>query len=114
MLINPQQNIETRVLSKAKEDPEFNQRLLINAKEVFEQELGQRLPESLQIEALQQSPQKLYILLPMAWDELAQSQMLSEEELEAVSGGGSPAVVSAVTAVSKLVVDLTGEYNCLL
>lgn len=108
MSINPQESIEKRIITRAKEDPEFKQHLLRNAKEVFEQELGQKLPESLEIVALQQSPQKLYITLPMTRDELAPE--LSEEELEAVSGG----TVSAVTAVATVVGFLTTEYKCFL
>ena len=108
MSINPQEGLETRVIAKAKEDPEYKQRLLRNAKEVFEQELGQQLPESLEIVALQQSSQKLYVLLPMSRDEVAPE--LSEEELEAVSGG----TVAAVTAVATVVGLLTTEYKCFL
>ncbi len=112
MSINPQESIEVRILDRAKEDPEFKQRLLTNAKDVFEQELGQKLPESLEIEALQQSPQKLYVLLPMNRDEVAPE--LSEEELEAVSGGSSAACVGAVAGVSAVVIGLTENYNCFL
>ncbi|MHC5828431.1 MAG: NHLP leader peptide family RiPP precursor, partial [Nostoc sp.] len=64
-------------------------RLLSNAKAVFEEELGQKLPSDLEVQALQQSMKKLYLLLPIELDELARSQVLSEEELEAVAGGGA-------------------------
>lgn len=111
MSITQQETIETKIINRAKEDPEFKQQLLTNAKVVFEQELGQKLPEKFEIQALQQSTQKLYILLPMSRDEVPPE--LSEAELEAVSGG-NPAVVAAATAVSAVVVGLTEEYNCFL
>ena len=111
MSITPQETIEARIINRAKEDPEFKQQLLANAKAVFEQELGQKLPDKFEIQALQQSPQKLYVLLPMSRDEVPSE--LSEAELEAVSGGGTPAIAAA-TAVSTVVVGLTDEYNCFL
>ncbi|MEH1875140.1 NHLP leader peptide family RiPP precursor [Nostoc sp.] len=85
---NPQE-FEKRIIDKAQTDATYKQRLLSNAKAVFEEELGQKLPADLEVQALQQSMKKLYLLLPMQVDELARNQVLSEEELEAVAGGGA-------------------------
>ncbi len=88
------QEFEKRIIEKAQADATYKQRLLSNAKAVFEEELGQKLPADLEIQVLQQSMKKLYLLLPIELDELARSQALSEEQLEAVAGGGVSKAVS--------------------
>ena len=91
---NPQE-IEKRIIDKAQADATYRQRLLSNAKAVFEEELGQKLPGDLEIHALQQSMKKLYLLLPVQLDELARTQNLSEQQLEAVAGGGALSYAAA-------------------
>jgi hypothetical protein len=114
MSISSPDNIEKQIIIKAQENPDFKQRLLNNTKEVFEEELGQKLPEDLEIIAVQQSPQKIYITLPMNRDELAPE--LSQEELEAVAGGGTPAIgiIGTIIAGGEYVNSLTSEYKCFL
>jgi hypothetical protein len=111
------ENLENKIITKARENPQFKQQLLTNPKQVFEQELGQQLPNDIEVEVLQQTPHKLYIVLPMSIDELAQAY-LSEEELEAVSGGTNPvvgwAVASGLTAGVNAVLNLTHAYRCFL
>ncbi|MEH1875141.1 NHLP leader peptide family RiPP precursor [Nostoc sp.] len=85
---NPE-DLKKRIIDKAQADPSYKQRLLSNAKAVFEEELGQKLPADLEIQALQQSMKKIYLLLPIELDELVRSQVLSEEQLEAIAGGGT-------------------------
>ncbi len=111
-MIDPQQDIEFQIISKSKEDATFKQQLLSNPKATLEQELGQPLPEDLEIEVVQQTPHKLYIVLPLEMDQLAQAQAqeLSEEELEAVSGGSGLACTIALT---QLALAATKEFNCL-
>ncbi|MEH2323613.1 MAG: NHLP leader peptide family RiPP precursor [Nostoc sp.] len=82
------EDFQKRIIDKAQADATYKQRLLSNPKAVFEEELGQKLPADLEIQVLQQGMKKLYLLLPIELDELASSQVLSEEQLEAVAGGG--------------------------
>jgi hypothetical protein len=116
MSTNPE-NLENKIITKARENPQFKQQLLTNPKQVFEQELGQQLPNDFEVEVLQQTPHKFYLVLPMSIDELAQAY-LSEEELEAVSGGTGPAatwaVASGITAVANAVFNITHAYRCFL
>ncbi|MHC5732085.1 MAG: NHLP leader peptide family RiPP precursor, partial [Nostoc sp.] len=70
------QEFQKRIIDKAQADATYKQRLLSNAKAVFEEELGQKLPSDLEVQALQQSMKKLYLLLPIELDELARSQVL--------------------------------------
>ncbi|MHC5728584.1 MAG: NHLP leader peptide family RiPP precursor [Nostoc sp.] len=97
------QEFENRIIDKAQADATYKQRLLSNPRAVFEEEIGQKLPADVEIQVLQQSIKKLYLLLPLQLDELARSQALSEEQLEAVAGGGiSKAVGIGVAAVLSL------------
>jgi hypothetical protein len=92
------QDLEVQAIAKAKEDPAFKQLLLTNPKAAIEREIGQSLPSGLEIEVVQQTPNKLYMVLPLEKDQI-QTQELSERELESVSGGATFSVtVSVVTA----------------
>jgi hypothetical protein len=53
---------------------------------VIEREFGVKLPAEVTVQVLEESPNKLYFVLPNRPQE-AQSD-LSEEQLEAVAGGG--------------------------
>ncbi|MBD2207949.1 NHLP leader peptide family natural product precursor [Calothrix sp. FACHB-1219] len=93
------ESLQEHIIAKAMEDPAYKQRLLSNAKEVLEEELGVELPEGLSIEVLQQSSKQLYLVLPIDIDELVRDGIISQSELEAVAGG------RIVSAVSRLIRD---------
>jgi hypothetical protein len=92
------QDLEVQAIAKAKEDPAFKQLLLTNPKAAIEQEIGQTLPANLEIEVVQQTKHKLYMILPLEKDEI-QTQELSDRELEAVSGGTGWSCVSITISV---------------
>ncbi len=99
-MFDPNKDIEEQAIAKAREDATFKQQLLSNPKATLEQELGQPLPDSLEIEVVQQTTHKLYMVLPLEQDQI-QKQELSERELEAVSGGTTLSCVSiSVTVVT--------------
>ncbi len=104
------QEFEKRIIDKAQADATYKQRLLSTPKAVFEEELGQKLPADLEVETLQQSKKKLYLLLPAQLDEVARSQVLSEEELEAVAGGGALGAFLKTTLVVGLGISGTSTY----
>lgn len=96
-MFDPNQDIEAQTIAKAREDVAFKEQLLSNPKTTIEQELGQPLPAGMEIEVVQQTPNKLYMVLPLEQDQL-QNQELAEKELEAVAGGGT----LAITIVASL------------
>jgi hypothetical protein len=60
-----------------------------NPKTAIAKELGQELPAELEFEVLEQTPTKLYLVLPMSESaEKSPNEELAEEQLEAVAGGG--------------------------
>ncbi|MBD2299668.1 NHLP leader peptide family natural product precursor [Nostoc sp. FACHB-87] len=87
--------LEDRIIAKAMEDSAYKQRLLSDAKAVVEEELGEKLGDDVTIQVLQQSANHLYLVLPIDIDQLVREGIISQEELEAVAGGG---VVSRLSA----------------
>ena len=103
---NPQQNnsektrkdFEVELVAKAWNDEKFREQLISNPKRIVEQELGEELPEDINVEIIQEPLNTLYIVMPTK-PEI--SEELGEEELENVAGGfaaslmtvyGSPAI----------------------
>jgi hypothetical protein len=80
--------IERRLINRSLEDDSFRQRLLEDPKAVVEQELGSTLPEGVEVRAVQESAETIYLVLPSA-SPLGEGGDLSDQELEAVSGGGT-------------------------
>jgi hypothetical protein len=76
---------ETEIITKAWKDRQFKQELLSNPKAVYERELNQKLPDSLQIRVVEEDSNSVYLVLPKAPEA---TEELSEEALEAIAGGG--------------------------
>jgi Nitrile hydratase, alpha chain len=75
-----------RLIQRSMEDEDFRQRLLDDPKGTLEQELGDRLPEGVEVRAVEESQQTVYLVLPGA-SALGEGEELSDRELEAVAGG---------------------------
>jgi hypothetical protein len=78
--------VERRLGQRSIEDEDFRQRLLDAPKAAVEQEMGAQLPEGVEVRALEENPQTIYLRLPSA-SPPDQGEELSERELEAVAGG---------------------------
>ena len=61
--------LQIKLVRKAWEDKQFKKFLLNNTKAVFEKELGEKLPEDMEIIALEEKPDKMYIILPVKADQ---------------------------------------------
>ncbi|MEQ9625567.1 NHLP leader peptide family RiPP precursor [Coleofasciculus chthonoplastes] len=79
-------DLEAQLIERAWQDEAFRQALLSNPKAVIEAELGNKLPEDLQVTVLEETPNLIYIVLPINPDKLT-DQDLSAEELDLVAGG---------------------------
>ena len=87
-VMNTRSELERKLIERAWEDENFKQELLSNPKAVFARESGQELAKDLEIEVLQETANKGYLVLPTnpASATTAEGE-LSEESLEAVAGG---------------------------
>ena len=78
--------VERTLVQRSIEDEDFRQRLLDDPKGAVEQELGSRLPEGVEVRAVEESAQTIYLVLPSA-SPLGQGGELSDQELDEVAGG---------------------------
>lgn len=81
------QEFESHLIAKAWKDEAFKQELISNPKAVYARELGQQIPDSLEIQVLEETPATLYLILPRNPTSAQVSEELSDEALEAVAGG---------------------------
>ncbi|MGF1470875.1 MAG: NHLP leader peptide family RiPP precursor [Rubrobacteraceae bacterium] len=87
---SPEQ-IRQRMMQRSLEDEEFRQRLLDDPKATVEEELGTSLPEQIEIHAVEETPQIVYLVLPPEPQGTSGStRELSEQELESMAGGWAP------------------------
>lgn len=86
--MNTRYEFERQLIQQAWEDENFKQELLSNPKAVYESKSGQELPKDLEIEVLQETANKVYLVLPSnAAPAITSESELTEEALEAVAGG---------------------------
>jgi hypothetical protein len=78
--------MERRLVQRSLEDESFRQRLLDDPKGTMEQELGGRLPEGVEVRAVEETADTIYLVLPSA-SPLGHRLELSDQELESVAGG---------------------------
>jgi hypothetical protein len=91
--MNTRFELEQKLIERAWEDEKFKQELLSNPKAVFEKESGQELPKDIEIEVIQETDNKAYLVLPINPVPAAKTEEeISEEALEAVAGGVSGCV----------------------
>jgi len=75
--------IEQQIVNKAQESSEFREALLHNPKAILEKELKLTIPAGIEVEVLEETPNKLYLVLPVD----PSSVELPDEMLKNVAGG---------------------------
>ena len=78
--------MERRLIQRSLEDQSFRQRLLDDPKGTIEHELGSQLPESIEVRAVEETAETIYLVLPSA-SPTGQGGELSDLDLEEVAGG---------------------------
>ena len=78
--------IEESIIKQASESADFRSRLISDPRGVVESELGQKLPEALDIEVLEETSNKIFLRLPRV---VSTGDELADEDLEMVAGGKS-------------------------
>ena len=77
--------VTSRVIERATRDPQFRQELLRDPTKTVELELGVRIPDGTEIRVVEETPSRLYLVLPPR--SMATGQELSDQDLEQVAGG---------------------------
>jgi Nitrile hydratase, alpha chain len=83
--------IERTLVQRSLEDESFRQKLLDDPRGTVEQELGTQLPEGIEVRVVEESAQSIYLVLPSASPLGGEEGELSDQDLEAVAGGGGDA-----------------------
>ena len=65
MEANPRQKAQKLLLDKALEDKTFKQELIANPKAVLQKEFGTELPADVDVEVLENTPRKTYLVIPV-------------------------------------------------
>ena len=84
---SPRNEAESRIVQRSLEDESFRRRLIEDPKAAVEQELGTRLPERVRVEAVEETAETIYLVLPSTPMAGGESGELSDKDLESVSGG---------------------------
>jgi hypothetical protein len=88
--MNERYQFEQKLIERAWEDENFKQELLSNPKAVYARESREELPKDVEIEVLQETANKVYLVLPPnPVPATITEEELSETSLEAVAGGVS-------------------------
>jgi hypothetical protein len=74
-------DLEDRLVARAWADEDFRKRLKSDPRSTVAEETGISVPESIEIEVLEETPVKAYLVIPM------NRVVISEEQLQAASGG---------------------------
>ena len=84
---NGRAEIERRLIERSLQDEDFRRRLLTDPRATLEQELGTPLPEGITIQAVEETADTIYLVLPgrSVDDRVGE---LSDLDLETVAGGG--------------------------
>ena len=78
--------IERMLIQRSLEDESFRRRLLADPKGALQEELGARLPKEVEVRAVEETADTIYLVLPSA-SPLGEGGELSDRDLEAVAGG---------------------------
>jgi Nitrile hydratase, alpha chain len=82
--------MERMLIERSLRDDAFRQSLLADPKAAVEEELGRRLPEEVQVRAVEETADTVYLVLPSA-SPVGEGGELSDRELYTVAGGwGNP------------------------
>jgi hypothetical protein len=100
--------MERRLIERSLEDDAFRQRLVEDPKATMEQELGVRLPEGVQVIAVEETAGTIYLVLPST-SQVGEGEELSDQELSAVAGGAPGPTASGDTCSTAA----CGGFTCL-
>lgn len=77
---------ETTIIERAWKDADFKQQLIEDPKAAL-RSLGESVPDFLDIQVVEETGNTRYFVLPQDPNAVMESELLSDEELDAVAGG---------------------------
>jgi len=89
-------DIERSVIERSLQDDAFRRRLLEDPRATMEQELGVQLPADMRVQAVEETADTIYLVLPSVSSSGVGDEM-SDLELETVAGGAPGGTASGDT-----------------
>lgn len=77
----------SELIQRSMQDEDLRRRLLEYRKSTVEQERGAKLPEGIEVQVIEETPETIYLVLPPKAETSQDGGELSDRELEAVAGG---------------------------
>ena len=90
---NTRIKIEEQIAKRAMADSDYKEELTKDPKKMLESSLGIKLPENMNVHVHEETQNDIHIVIPHHGQDGRQSEELSAEELEGVSGGWLPAPI---------------------
>jgi hypothetical protein len=87
--IRTRSDLEAKVVARAQADESFRERLKADPRSAIAEETGVSMPESMQIEVLEETPEKAYLVIP------ASRAAVPDEELDFAAGISSSDTISS-------------------
>jgi hypothetical protein len=81
--------MERRLVERSLQEESFRQRLLDDPKGTIEQELGTRVTEGFEVRVVEETQDTIYLVLPSTPMADREGIVLSDQQLESVSGAGT-------------------------
>ena len=78
---------ESRLVLKSWEDDAFRKEFIANPKKMLEKELGQPVPENVEIRALEETGNRIYFIIPQKPAAPTTQEALTEEALSEIAAG---------------------------
>jgi Nitrile hydratase, alpha chain len=78
--------LKRRLIERSLQDESFRQRLLADPHAALEEELGARLPDNIEIRAVEETADTIYLVLPNV-SPAGEGGEISDQALDAVAGG---------------------------
>ena len=78
--------LERKLIQRSLQDEGFRRRLLADPHAALEEELGARLPQEVEVRAVEETQDTIYLVLPSA-SVVGEGGELSDRELETLAGG---------------------------
>jgi hypothetical protein len=79
--------MKRRLIERSLQDEAFRHRLLEDPKAAIEQELGTPVPAEVEIRAVEETADTIYLVLPPAASAVGRGGEISDRELGSVAGG---------------------------
>ena len=91
----------SRLIVKSWENDEFRKEFVADPKRMLEKELGQKIPDDLEIQVLEETGSKVYFTIPSKPQSATATGALSDEALQPVTGGMGFLVQPSTTVKDK-------------